>query len=267
MVNRPLIFCASAAMNGTLSQPALQEMFRGAQMPIRRKIFRIEQMYPVDAGGETSRAEPMSESQCREILQELDAQRDLIERRMTAAPPAARQRRADKSVGKDIDALSKSIGCIAHELAALQSIDLGGPPPARVIRELVAVADGAERAIQCILDAAEDIEDAANSLSASLKREQERALALDIRDHVLRIFEACNFQDLGGQRIAKVLATLKFVEERFANMMEIWSGLDALKGDIASEDTVSATTLHGPKLDHDCGHASQEEIDRLLATG
>ena len=32
-----------------------------------------------------------------------------------------------------------------------------------------------------------------------------KSLALDIQDNVLRIFEACNFQDLTGQRIAKVL--------------------------------------------------------------
>ena len=104
-----------------------------------------------------------------------------------------------------------------------------GPPPARMTRELDAVVESAERATQQILGAAEDIEDAANTLSASLKREQEKSLALDIQDNVLRIFEACNFQDLTGQRIAKVLTTLKFVEERIAHMIEIWGGIDAFK--------------------------------------
>ena len=48
-------------------------------------------------------------------------------------------------------------------------------------------------------------------------------LAQDIRDQVIRIFDACNFQDLAGQRIAKVLATLKFIEDRIARMMDIWA--------------------------------------------
>jgi chemotaxis protein CheZ len=46
---------------------------------------------------------------------------------------------------------------------------------------------------------------------------------------VIRIFDACNFQDLAGQSIAKVLATLKFIEDRIARMMDIWGGIDAFK--------------------------------------
>src|SRR5438874_2486342 len=72
--------------------------------------------------------------------------------------------------------------------------------------------------------AAAGIDDAADTLSASLRSEQEHALSSDIRDQVVRIFEACNFQDLSGQRIAKVLETLQFVEDRVARMMEIWGG-------------------------------------------
>jgi chemotaxis protein CheZ len=144
-----------------------------------------------------------------------------------------------------------------------------GPPPARVTRELDAVVESAEQATEQILSAAEDIEDAANTLSASLKREQEQSLALDIQDNVLRIFEGCNFQDLSGQRIAKVLTTLKFVEERIAHMIEIWGGIDAFGtyavAATAELDRVAA--LHGPKLDGEDGHATQDDVDALFATG
>ena len=138
----------------------------------------------------------------------------------------------------------------------------------RATRELDAVVDGTERATQQILDAAEVIEEAANSLSASVKQEQEQALAQDIQDHVLRIFEACNFQDLSGQRIAKVLATLQFVEDHIARMMEIWGGADAFK-DYTSAAAAGAEPehlLHGPKLDDDSGHASQADIDAMFKT-
>ncbi len=37
----------------------------------------------------------------------------------------------------------------------------------------------------------------------------------DIRDLVIRIFEACNFQDLIGQRITKVMPALKPIEDQF----------------------------------------------------
>jgi chemotaxis protein CheZ len=101
-----------------------------------------------------------------------------------------------------------------------------------------------------------------------LKQDQEQSLTSDIRDQVVRIFEACNFQDLSGQRIAKVLATLTFVENRVARMLEIWGGHAAV------EDYAAATRggrnaedklVSGPKLDGDSGHVSQQEIDAMFA--
>ena len=70
----------------------------------------------------------------------------------------------------------------------------------RAARELHAVVDGTERAAHQIMDAAETIAKAAKALTASGDRGQNDELSQQIRDHVLRIFEACNFQDLSGQR-------------------------------------------------------------------
>ena len=83
----------------------------------------------------------------------------------------------------------------------------------------------------------------------------------------MRVFEACNFQDLSGQRITKVLATLTFVEDRVARMLEIWGGRDALKDYAAPQTERNDETrlAGGPKLDDDCGHASQQEIDAIFA--
>ena len=83
---------------------------------------------------------------------------------------------------------------------------------------------------------------------------------------MIRIFEACNFQDLAGQRIAKVMATLKFVEERIARMMEIWGGIEAFKdlSAAAAEGDPATVLLNGPKLDGDPGHASQDDIDAMF---
>ena len=49
------------------------------------------------------------------------------------------------------------------------------------------------------------LDQAANTLSASIKSTHEQGLAHDIQDRVVQIFEACNFQDLTGQRISKVM--------------------------------------------------------------
>ena len=239
-------------------------------MPVRRKVFRIEEMQ-----GSAEHAEPAPfEQQQREMLAELAALRELITRgaesaseRSSGAGGEGPQQHGLRQLKDETALIHRAITRTKEEIAALHISGLDGADGNRVSRELGAVAGGAEHAIQQILAAAEDIDEAANTLSAALKQEQERALAQDIRDQVVRIFEASNFQDLAGQRITKVLATLKFVEERIAHMMEIWGGIDAFKDytDAAlAARKQGSVLLNGPKLEGDDGHASQDDIDRIF---
>lgn len=237
-------------------------------MSVQRKVFRIEQMAAVDATTAALDDARISPTERQEILAELKALHMLMERRGAPSNATVDGRSADelRQLKSETAAIHDALSRTKREIAALH-VNAFGPPPARVTRELDAVVESAERATQQILGAAEDIEDAANTLSASLKREQELSLALDIQDNVLRIFEACNFQDLTGQRIAKVLTTLKFVEERVTHMIEIWGGIDAFRTYAASAEINREGLLHGPKLDDDDGHVSQDDIDVMFATG
>src|SRR5712691_6710951 len=247
-----------------------QRRTRGIAMALRRKVFRIEEM---QLGGERpSEAETVSPSQ-QQILAELAALRELVERRLDGAPdaPAAGAETVEASglrrLKDETAAIHRAISRTKREIAALHVNGLSGSENGRVYRELDAVAGGTEQATQQILAAAEDIDDAANTLSAALRHEQEHALAQDIRDQVIRIFEACNFQDVAGQRIAKVVAALKFIEERIAHMMEIWGGIEAFRdytaAALAARDS-GPVMLDGPKLDGDAGHASQDDVDALF---
>ena len=250
-------------------------------MPLQRKVFRIEQMHDAPMPIADGAADAPHH---REILAELKALQDLIERQAQTQQAQAKQalqaqasqaqRKSDAStlepgglrqLKDETDTIHRAIVHTKHEIATLHAGTFSDGKP-RATRELDAVVDGTERATQQILDAAEVIEEAANSLSASVKQGQEQALAQDIQDNVLRIFEACNFQDLSGQRIAKVLATLQFVEDRIARMMEIWGGADAFKdyAAAAARGGEPQHLLHGPKLDDDSGHASQADIDALF---
>jgi chemotaxis protein CheZ len=245
-------------------------------MPVRRKVFRIEEMQ-LTAGqasvGETSASQ-------QPILAELAALRALLEGPRDGAPGMEPKIDADIAGISDVEAgvllqLKAETDTIHHaitrtkqEIAALHVNGLNRPESGRVFRELDAVVGGQERAIQQVLAAAEDIDEAANTLSAALKHEQDQALAQDIRDQVIRIFEACNFQDLAGQRISTVLTTLKFIEERVARMMEVWGGIEAFKEYTAAalaEREPAPVLLNGPKLEGDSGHATQEEIDAIFA--
>lgn len=57
------------------------------------------------------------------------------------------------------------------------------------------------------------------------------------------------------------LATLKFVEERIAHMIEIWGGIDAFGtyAVAAAAELDRVATLHSPKLDGEDGHATQDD--------
>ncbi|MGB9400589.1 MAG: hypothetical protein WCB69_15555 [Pseudolabrys sp.] len=46
-----------------------------------------------------------------------------------------------------------------------------------------------------------------------------------MQDHVVRIYEACNFQDLAGQRIGKVITMLIMLEERLVAMIQRHGGV------------------------------------------
>ena len=107
---------------------------------------------------------------------------------------------------------------------------------ARARRELHAIVGGTEQATQSILQAAEEIDQAANTLTASVKGSHDQGLAHDIQDRVVQIFEACNFQDLTGQRVAHVMATLKFVEEHVARLLTIWHGIEQFKPVVFGEE-------------------------------
>ena len=241
-------------------------------MPVRRKVFRIEEMQ--FASGQAHVPESAPTTMQQQILAELAALRELIARQPDRAPGSDADRTSGdieaeglRQLKDETDTIQRAINRTKQEIATLHVNGLNAPESGRAVRELDAVVGGTEQGIQSILASAEDIDEAANTLSAMLKDERERALAQDIRDQVIRIFEASNFQDLAGQRIAKVMATLKFIEDRIARMMEIWGGIEAFKDYTAAalaERETGPALLNGPKLEGDSGHVSQDQIDAMF---
>ena len=148
----------------------------------------------------------------------------------------------------------RSVIAGAEPAVAGNGIAAVNAPMSRFTHELEAAVKTSERATQKILAAAEEIDQAANNLSAAVKGNSEQGLAQDIRDRVIAIFEACNFQDVTSQRLAKVRTALEGMEKL------IGAALDELES-----NTLPAA--HGPRLDDDDGHVSQSEVDLLFASG
>jgi chemotaxis protein CheZ len=230
----------------------------------QRKVFRVEAL----RGRRNGAAEP---DVSHEIMAELRALRSLVQPREDLTErmvEAYKNEMAEAHKLKaELDLIYAAISKTKREIATLHITGFEGPEMKRVTHELDAIVGGTEKATESILAAAEFIDQAANSLSAAVKSEQDKALAHDIQDHVIQIFEACNFQDLTGQRITKGVATLKFIENHIVRMMEIWGGIESFK-DLTPE-AMSARDgdlklVNGPKLEGETGHASQDEIDALF---
>src|SRR6266702_2618075 len=167
----------------------------------------------------------------------------------------------------ELDLIHDAIDRTKREIATLHCKSFDGGEMAKVNGELGAVVGGTEQATQQILEAAESIDQAASAMSKVQSADQQKRLADDIQERVISIFEACNFQDLTGQRISKVMGTMKFIEQHINAMMDIWGGVDAIKCHVVPQvDTRSDDDklLNGPKLAGDVGHASQDDIDALF---
>ncbi|MDB5598533.1 MAG: hypothetical protein JWN71_577 [Xanthobacteraceae bacterium] len=254
-----------------------------------RKVFRIEAMHhsapmrrPVNATPTPHDA--ASPAAYDAIVRELQSLRALMEGRTGAAPAEAAQmaepvapmpisdfdRKAideGRALKNELHLIYEAIKRTKQEIATLHVTGFKGPQMQRVTDELDAVIGGTETATQTILSAAEEIDENASALVASLRQEHEQALAADIQERVLSIFEACNFQDLTGQRINKVVASLKFIESHVMRMIDIWGGMGAFEEfepAAIAEREGDAKLLNGPKLDDDAGHASQDDIDSMF---
>ena len=255
-------------------------------MPVHRRRFRIEEAFASNVpmpSADDGDVGPMH----REIMTELRAIRaQMASIRNGAVPETAGASLTREAAEADalietyraqieqceklkveLDLIHDAISRTKREIAVLHGKSFSGEEMAKVNGELGAVVGGTEEATQQILEAAESIDQAATALTKVNSPDQQKLLSEEIQERVVSIFEACNFQDLTGQRIKKVMTTMKFIENHITVMMDIWGGVDAIKAHappIVDTREGDDKLLNGPKLDGDVGHASQDDIDALF---
>ena len=84
--------------------------------------------------------------------------------------------------------------------------------------------------------------------------------AAKLQDATTRIYEACSFQDITGQRITKVVATLKTIEAKVAQIVATFGGSDRGRAIAAAAETGEAALLNGPQ--HPAVAMDQSDIDQ-----
>ncbi|MBI3443846.1 MAG: protein phosphatase CheZ [Magnetospirillum sp.] len=132
--------------------------------------------------------------------------------------------------------------------------------------QLDAIVGATENATNIIMESME---------SVSGLMSEARAMALDnqpmaeifnkVDDNVNAVFEACSFQDITGQRISKIVNSMKFVEERIKAIILTWGKDELTKVVVAikkEEVDPDKALLHGPQLPGQ--GVSQEDVDRML---
>lgn len=83
------------------------------------------------------------------------------------------------------------------------------------------------------------------------------------QSHITNIFESCNFQDLTGQRIMKIVKTLREVERQVLRMVVVF-GLQnkTVEEDVRKKLEDEAEVLEGPQLPGNS--LEQDDIDDIL---
>jgi chemotaxis protein CheZ len=133
--------------------------------------------------------------------------------------------------------------------------------------QLDAILISTGEATHTVLESLEAISSAAEEIRVMPDPAKVEELCDRITDKSVEGMEACSFQDLTGQRISKIIHSLRFIEERVEAMMEICGreGIEALVGELPSdeEDLKDGVALHGPQVPGEA--VSQDEIDKLFS--
>jgi chemotaxis protein CheZ len=209
---------------------------------VQRKVFRIERMFDGRMAARPASASAHAAGDRKTHLPGADD--DTVQ-----------------SLKRELALLYDAIARNRHELAVL--IGEGRERHmAHAAGKLGAAVDGMEKATVKILKSAEAIDESARALTATLKDEFKRGLAQDIQDHVVNIYEACNFQDLSGQRIGNVIETLNSIEDQVEGMLG--RGKRPAVEAPTAQSPFTPDLLNGPRLDGDSGHTSQDDIDMLF---
>ncbi|WP_449411664.1 hypothetical protein [Methylobacterium komagatae] len=130
--------------------------------------------------------------------------------------------RATEAVGTLRGGLMEMAEAISRTKAEISALSLPGGDQTRLTsasQALDAIVRATEQATSDILGAAEAVQEAAWTLRER-NVEAETCEALD--RHATAIYTACSFQDLTAQRTARIIYTLRYLEDRIAAMIAIW---------------------------------------------
>jgi len=160
-------------------------------------------------------------------------------------------------IRSELSGLAKTIDDMHKDILSSRGHDISDKHVPTATDELDAVVGATEEATASIMDSCDAIQ--------AIVENVEKDTRASVFDETTKIFEACSFQDITGQRIAKVIKTLKDIELTVDNLLNLFGPEE---GDISKPEAIDNRTedeklLNGPQLNGQ--GVSQDDIDKLLA--
>jgi chemotaxis protein CheZ len=159
----------------------------------------------------------------------------------------------------EVEELAQTVANARAEIAKLGADDITADHIPSATDELDAIVAHTATATDIILESCEKLD----VLGPTLPDDAARV----VQDVTTKIYEACSFQDITGQRITKVVSTLKAIEAKVTHIVQAFrrDEFGAASGrESGPESAVAAKLENGPQLPANA--MDQSDIDALMAS-
>lgn len=160
----------------------------------------------------------------------------------------------------ELRSLHDIIEATRADINATRATDITGKHIPNATDELDAVVLATEVATSTIMDACEALTQYADRFQGEQKN--------FVINEVTKVLEACSFQDITGQRITKVVKSLKIIDEKISTLMKVLGDklpthMSASSANDDDDDRIGdQRLLNGPQMPDKA--ISQADIDKLL---
>jgi chemotaxis protein CheZ len=161
----------------------------------------------------------------------------------------------------ELEELATYIRHAKEEIAEIKPKEISANHSPHATDELDAVVGATEEATNKIMDVCDTIGSIASGCTPEVSDQ--------LVNCTTRIFEACNFQDITGQRITKVVQTLKYIDTKVEALLKALGeeihreGGDRGQQVMTSEAEFEKSLLNGPQLPDKA--IDQDAIDKLMS--
>ncbi len=177
------------------------------------------------------------------------------------------RRSNDRLLKAEIVSLVQYVKRFREEIAQMVQRDGDQTRFESMADQLDAIVGATEKATHSILERAETLDTVAEELRNCEDKAERDKLCDKLNNESQLLMENCTFQDITGQRVTKIVRSMKFVEERVFHMVDLWGAeeIERLAEEFEDQNRPEGdeALLQGPALDSE-QTISQDEIDKLF---